>query len=96
MRTLGEMLVFRAGRTGEYGYHLLVPTDQKNTCLEKLLATGATFEMLRRPYWHAGLDVFRVGCRPLHTISALAIKNLSLQVTPYRHSFHTRAEDFTV
>ena len=201
MRTLGEMLVFRAGRTGEYGYHLLVPTDQKNAWCEKLLATGAAFAMacaseaaraqcvlenfffdvnregrysltplelqlqwrlsaqktaypgaeaihairqsgwthrltcfsapdfaspdeeitcdgepvgrilaagysprrgdyvgkalLRRPYWHAGLDVFRVGRRPLHTISAPAIKNLSLKVTPYRHSFHTRTEDFT-
>ena len=193
--------MFRAGRTGEYGYHLLVPTDQKNTYLEKLLVTGAAFAMacadeaaraqcvlenfffdvnregrygltplelqlqwrlsaqktaytgakairtlresgwthrltcfitpdlvnpneeitcdgetvgrilaagysplrgdyigkalLRRPYWHAGLDVFRVGCRPLNTISAPAIENLSLKVTPYRHSFHTRAEDLT-
>ena len=201
MQTLGEVLVFRAGRTGEYGYHLLIPTDQKSAWREKLLATGAAFEMacaseaaraqcvlenfffdvnregrydltppelqlqwrlspqktaypgaeairtlresgwthrltcfttpdfvspdeeiscdgetvgrilaaghsplrgeyvgkalLRRPYWHAGLDVFRVGCRPLNTISAPAIKNLSLKVTPYRHSFHTRAEDLT-
>ena len=201
MRTLGGVLVFRAGRTGEYGYHLLVPTDQKNAWREKLLATGAAFAMacaseaarvqcvlensffdvnregrygltplelqlqwrvspqktaypgaeaihtlrqsgwthrltcfitpdfvspdeeitcdgemvgcilaagysplrgeyvgkalLRRPYWHAGLDAFLVGCCPLKTISAPAINNLSLKVTPYRHSFHTRAEDLS-
>ena len=201
MRVLDEMLVFRAGRTGEYGYHLLVPTNQKDTWIEKMLATGVEFEMahadesvraqcvlenfffdinregkygltplelqlqwrlssqkttypgakaisalrqsgwthrltcfttpdfvnpdaaitsdgeivgralvsgyspmrgdyvgkalLRQPYWHAGLDAFQVGDRPLKTISAPAINNLSLKVSPYRHSFHTREEDLT-
>jgi aminomethyltransferase len=199
MRTLDKLLVFRAGRTGEYGYHLLVPIDQKDVYFEKLIDIGGTFEMagadkevhdqcilenfffdinregqygltplelqlqwrlssqkttypgaeaihilrqsgwtrrltcfttpdlvnskaeitcdgervghvlaigyspirgdyvgkalLRRPYWHAGLDVFQVDNRPLKTISAPAVDNLSLKVSPYRHSFHTRVED---
>jgi len=197
--TLGELLVFRAGRTGEYGYHLLVPSDEESAWIEKLNATGEDFELawadaaardqcvlenfffdlnregsfgltplelqlqwrlstqkteypgagairalrqsgwnrrltcfitpepvqageeitcddepvgsvlaagysplrneyvgkalLNRPYWHAGLSAFRVGHRPLKTIAAPAVKNLSLEVSPYRHSFHTRAED---
>ena len=44
---LGDMFVFRAGRTGEYGYHLLVPMDEKNAWIEKLLTTGIAFEMAR-------------------------------------------------
>jgi hypothetical protein len=40
------------------------------------------------------LDAFRVGVNPLKTISAPAINNLSLKISPYSHSFHTRAEDF--
>ena len=199
MRILDKLLVFRAGRTGEYGYHLLLPIDQKDVYLEKLLDIGRTFEMacadtdvrdqcvlenfffdinregqynltplelqlqwrlssqktaypggeairarresgwtrrltcfttpapvdadaeitcdaeivghvlvvgyspgrgdyvgkalLCQPYWHAGLDAFQVGGIPLETISAPAVDNLSLKVSPYRHSFHTRAED---
>ena len=201
MRVLDETLVFRAGRTGEYGYHLIVPTNQKDAWIENLFATGAAFEMaqadesvraqcvlenfffdihregqygltplelqlqwrlssqkttypgakaisalrqsgwtrrltcfttpdfvnpeaaitcdgemvgrvlvsgyspmrgdyvgkalLHQPYWHAGLDAFQVGNSPLRTISAPAIDNLSLKVSPYRHSFHTREEDLT-
>ena len=201
MLVLDEMFVFRAGRTGEYGYHLLMPTDQKDSWIENLLATGAAFEMARadesvraqcvlenfffdinkegqynltplelqlqwrlssqkntypgaeaihtlrqtgwtrrltcfttpdlvnpdaeitcdgemvghvlvagyspercdyvgkallhQPYWHAGLDAFQVSGCPLKTISAPAINNLSLKVSPYRHSFHTREEDLT-
>ena len=45
MRVLDELLVFRAGRTGEYGYHLLVPTNQKDAWIENLLAAGTAFEM---------------------------------------------------
>lgn len=199
MRTLDKLLVFRAGRTGEYGYHLLLPIDEKDVHLEKLLDIGRTFEMacadmdvrdqcvlenfffdinregqhgltplelqlqwrlssqkttypgaqaisalresgwthrltcfttpelvnadaeitcddervgyvlvsgyspargdyvgkalIRQPYWHAGLDAFQVGSIPVKTISAPAVHNLSLKVSPYRHSFHTRAED---
>lgn len=199
MRSVGEVLLFRAGRSGEYGYQLVVPIDQRDALLDKLLTAGAGFEMVcasetaraqcvlenfffdvnregkygltplelqlqwrlspqktgypgaeavrtRReagwthrltcfamsesscpdqeitcdgetvgrilaagysplrgeyvgkallvcPYWHAGLDAFVVGRCPLRTISAPAINNLSLRVTPYRHSFHTREED---
>lgn len=201
MWTLDEVILFRAGRTGEYGYHLLVPIAKKNTWLEELTIAGTAFEMayadeasraqcvlenfffdinregqynltplelqlqwrlssqktvypgaeaisalrqsgwtrrltcfttpepvtphaeitcdgervgqilasgysplrgdyvgkalLRQPYWLAGLDVFRVGNCPLKTISAPAVDNLSLKVSPYRHSFHTREEDLT-
>lgn len=199
MFALDDILVFRAGRTGEYGYHLLVPTDQASVWREKLLATGSEFNaawadagaysqcvleslffdfekegrfgltpfelqlqwrlshqktaypgadavralrnagwsrrltcfvmqdsvsaqevitcdgeavgsvlaagysplrgdyvgkaLLHRPYWHAGLDAFRVGNRTLKTISAPAIDNLSLKVNPYRHSYRTREGD---
>ncbi len=199
MRILDKLLVFRAGRTGEYGYHLLLPIHEKDVYLEKLLDIGRTFEMacadmavrdqcvlenfffdinregqhgltplelqlqwrlssqkttypgaqaisalresgwtrrltcfttpelvnadaeitcddeivghvlvagyspargdyvgkalLCQPYWHAGLDAFQVGGIPLKTISAPAVDNLSLKVSPYRHSFHTRTED---
>ena len=47
MLVLDAIFVFRAGRTGEYGYNLLVPTDQKDRWVESLLATGAGFEMAR-------------------------------------------------
>ena len=198
--TLGEMIVFRAGRTGEYGYHVLVPIDKESEWIQKINTTGEDFELawavaaardqcvlenfffelnregrygltplelqlqwrlspqkteypgaeairalrqsgcqrrltcfitpeavqvgeevtcdgepvgsvlaagyspirrdyvgkalLNRPYWHAGLDAFRVGHRPLKTIATPAVKNLSLEVSVNRHSFHTRAEDF--
>ncbi len=197
---LGDTLVFRAGRTGEYGYHLLVPSDEESAWIQKLNTTGEVFELawadaaardqcvlenfffdlnregsygltplelqlqwrlstqkteypgagairalrqsgwsrrltcfttpepveageeitcdgepvgsvlaagysplredyvgkalLNRPYWHAGLSAFQVGRRPLTTTAAPTVKNLSLEVSPYRHSFHTRAEDF--
>lgn len=199
MMILDDIFIFRAGRTGEFGYHLLLPTDQKNTWIEKVLATGAAFEiacadeaaraqcvmenfffdikregqynltplelqlqwrlsiqkntypgadaiqalrkagvtqkltcfttpdsvntdaeitydgeivgqvlasgyspmrddyvgkaLLHKPYWHAGLDGFLVNSIPLQTISAPAINNLSLKISPYHHSFHTRKED---
>ena len=198
MRSIGEVLVFRAGRCGEYGYHLVVPSHQRSAWLQKLQAAGAAFQMvcaseaaraqcvlenfffdvnregkygltpmelqlqwrlspgktgfpgaeaigtlresgwtrrltcfvtpesvsadqeitchgkrvgrilavgysplrgehtgkalLDRPYWHPGLDAFRAGGCHLRTISTPAVKNLSLRVSPYRHSFHTREE----
>lgn len=199
MLMLGEVLIFRGGMTGEYGYHLLVPSKNKDVWVEDLLTAGKAFEMawadhearsqcvlenfffdlkregkydltplelqlqwrlsqqkasypgsqaiqalrksgwnrritcfitkdpvhsedeitceginvgkvlaagfsplrgdyvgkalLNHPYWHAGLDVFKVGDQSLKTISAPAIKNLSLRVSPYRDSFHTRNDD---
>lgn len=201
MLVLDDIFIFRAGRTGEYGYHLLVPTEQKDTWIENVIATGTEFEMarvneaaraqcvlenfffdinregqynltplelqlqwrlslqkntypgaeaiqtlrkagvtrrltcfttpeavntdaeitydgeivgqvlavgyspmredyvgkalLRQPYWHAGLDGFQVDSIALKTISAPAINNLSLKVSPYHHSFHTRKEILT-
>ncbi len=50
--------------------------------------------LIRRPWWHAGLDGFRVGTQGLATISAPAIYTMSMRVSPYRHSFHTRHDDF--
>ena len=197
---MGEVLVFRAGRTGEYGYHLLVPEAEESAWIQQLFTAGDAFELawadaaaraqctlegfffeldregsygltplelqlqwrlstekmeypgasairarrrsgwnrrltcfvtpepveageeitcdgkpvgavlaagysplredfvgkalLDRPYWHAGLTAFRVGGRPLRTIAPPAIANRSLEVSPYRHSFHTRTEDF--
>ena len=46
MIVLGKVIVFRAGRTGEYGYHLLVPSNQKSEWLEKLCETGKAFDMV--------------------------------------------------
>ena len=51
--------------------------------------------LMQRPYWHAGLNAFKVGDKPIQTISAPAVNNLSLKVSPYRHSYHTREEDFS-
>jgi len=196
---LGEVLVFRAGSTGEYGYHILVPEAEESAWIQRLLTAGEAFELawadeaaraqcvlengffdigreggygltplalqlqwrlstekieypgarairthrrskvhqrlthfvtpepvaadeeitcdgklvgrilaagysplradyvgkalLDRPYWHAGLTAFRVDGRPIRTISPPAVSNLSLKVSPYRHSFHTRIED---
>ena len=49
--------------------------------------------LIQRPYWHAGLDGFRVGAQRLTTISAPAIRAMSMTVSPYRHSYHTRDAD---
>lgn len=49
--------------------------------------------LIRRPYWHAGLDNFRIGTEALTTISAPAIHSLSMAVSPYRDSFHARRDD---
>lgn len=199
MFTLDQMLVFRAGRTGEYGYHILVPFHEKEMWIESINSKGKAFHiahadktsrdqcvlenfffdisregqfgltplelqlqwrlsrqkyeypgakaiaklrnsgwtqrltcfttphavnpnaeitfeaepvgrvlatgysptrddyvgkaLIRKPYWHAGLDAFQVDNIPLKTISAPAINNLSLKISPYHHSFHTRNEN---
>ena len=49
--------------------------------------------LIQRPYWHAGLDDFRVGTGVLATISAPAVRALSMAVSPFRDSFHTRRDD---
>jgi glycine cleavage system aminomethyltransferase T len=51
--------------------------------------------LLNKPYWHAGLDMMQVDNASIQTISAPAIDNLSLKVSPYRNSFSTRDEDLT-
>ena len=83
----------------------LIAPDAEVTCggepVGKILASGYSPSrgghvgkaLIRRPYWHAGLDGFRVGTRKLSTISAPAIKTMSMKVSPYRHSFHTRHDD---
>jgi len=82
-----------------------VRSEEEITCegitVGKVLAAGFSplrgdyvgKALLNHPYWHAGLDVFKVGDQSLKTISAPAIKNLSLRVSPYRDSFHTRNDD---
>lgn len=44
--TLNSGMVFRAGITGEYGYHLMFPTEQKKQLTETLLEAGKPFDML--------------------------------------------------
>ena len=38
-------MVFRAGTTGEFGYHLMVPSEQKNEWTEILINSGKTFDL---------------------------------------------------
>ncbi|MDH5380777.1 MAG: hypothetical protein OEW75_07995 [Cyclobacteriaceae bacterium] len=198
MLETNDFIVFRGGRTGEYGYHFLVPKPQKNSWLEKVKSQGAAYKikqadktalsqcalenfffdlykegsyglspmelqlqwrlstqkneypgasaiknikktgwnqrmvcfispeelnpndkityegieigqvlsigyspirgdyvgkaLLIKPYWHSGLDGFYVNNVPVKTISAPSITNLSLKVSPYRNSYHTRKE----
>ena len=201
MIRLEDILVFRAGRTGEYGYHLLVPKGKEASWTEELWEEGKRFDLtaataeetdqcilenfffdlyregsfgltplelqlqwrlsnqkenypgaeairnlretgwnsrvtcftsqepskpdapvmyedevigkilasgfspsrgdyvgkalLYRPYWHAGINAYRTKKGPIQTIAAPAIENMSLKVSPYRHSYHTRKEDFS-
>jgi glycine cleavage system aminomethyltransferase T len=39
-------MVFRAGITGEYGYHLMVPAEQKKEWSEMLINTGIYFDLV--------------------------------------------------
>lgn len=191
--------VFRAGVTGEYGYHLIVPIEQKNDWIEILINTGISFDLvltdkaaraqcslenfffdlnregqyqltppelqlqwrlsrqkneypgsramqnlrekgwdrrltcfitkkpvkvndeifhenesvgqvlsigysplrkefvgkalIRRPFWHAGLNCFNVNNQELETISAPAIDNRSIHVNPNLDSYFNREEN---
>ncbi len=38
-------MVFRAGTTGEYGYHLMVPVEQKNEWVDNIMNTGKSFDL---------------------------------------------------
>ena len=38
-------MVFRAGTTGEYGYHLMIPTEQLNEWTEIISDTGKSFDL---------------------------------------------------
>jgi glycine cleavage system aminomethyltransferase T len=39
-------MVFRAGTTGEYGYHLMLPKEQRHDWMEKLIETGKPFDLV--------------------------------------------------
>jgi glycine cleavage system aminomethyltransferase T len=39
-------VVFRAGITGEYGYHLMIPIEQKNEWIEILANIGKSFDLV--------------------------------------------------
>jgi len=39
-------MVFRAGTTGEYGYHLMISTEQKNEWNEILIDAGKSFDLV--------------------------------------------------
>jgi glycine cleavage system aminomethyltransferase T len=39
-------MVFRAGTTGEYGYHIMVPLEQKDEWIEILINTGKSFDLV--------------------------------------------------
>jgi glycine cleavage system aminomethyltransferase T len=199
MISLNNVLVFRAGMTGEYGYHLIIPKENKESCLSTLLDKGSEYDieiidtqvrlqcslenfffdisregrydlnpielqlqwrlsrhkteypgahsinqirkrgwnqrltcfiaketiktdeeilcegeyvgnvlsvgysplrkeyvgkaLIRRPYWHAGLNCFYVGGRSITTVSAPTINNLSIIISPYIDSYFNRKED---
>lgn len=44
---IDDILVFRAGRTGEYGYDLLVPRERLDAFRARLLDVGARFDLTR-------------------------------------------------
>jgi glycine cleavage system aminomethyltransferase T len=44
--SLKSGMVFRAGITGEYGYHLMVPFEQKNEWTEILIENGKSFDLV--------------------------------------------------
>ncbi len=199
MMPLQSGTVFRAGVTGEYGYHLMVPAGEKNNWIEILINTGISFDLvvtdrtaraqcslenfffdidregqyqltppelqlqwrlsrqkteypgsgairnirekgwdrrltcfitknparvndeifyenelagqvlsagyspvrrefvgkalMKQPYWHAGLNCFKVNNQELETISAPAIENHSIHVNPNIDSYFTRKEN---
>ncbi len=39
-------IVFRAGITGEYGYHLMIPSEQKKEWTDNLINTGIPFDLV--------------------------------------------------
>ena len=196
MSTLNNLIVFRAGMTGEFGYHILIPSEHKSNWLAVLVEKGALFDLkmadsqarsqcslenfffdlikegsygltpmelqlqwrismqkevypgyeaihtirkngwnrrlcafitpypinvdevitcedtsvgrvlaigysplrkefvgkalIDRPFWHAGLDCFRVGDHSLITKSAPIINNLSISINPYLNSYLNR------
>ena len=51
--------------------------------------------LLNKPYWHAGLDSMQVDDTSIQTISAPAIDNISLKISPYSNSFITRKKDLS-
>lgn len=199
MMPLKSLTMFRAGVTGEYGYHLMVSKEKKNDWIEILIRTGISFDLamsdrtaraqcslenfffdldregwyqltppelqlqwrlsrqkigypgsgamqklrekgwdrrltcfitktparvndeifyknesvgqvlsigyspvrkefvgkalIRKPFWHAGLNGFNVNDQELETISAPAIENLSIHVNPNINSYFTRQEN---
>jgi glycine cleavage system aminomethyltransferase T len=46
MMVLNPGIIFRAGITGEYGYHLMIPKEQKEEWKEILVNTGAPFDLV--------------------------------------------------
>lgn len=201
MMEMDTLVVFRAGRTGEYGYHFMVPTEDKDQWLDKIKSIGGAYQLgqaneeildfcalenfffditkegafelnpmelqlqwrissqktaypgagqlqqlkkegwgrrivsfvspndlninapithdgetigkvlgigyspvrgdyvgkalMNKPFWHAGLDGIQAEDTHIETISAPAIDNLSLKISPYRDSFHSRKEDLS-
>ncbi len=54
-------MVFRAGVTGEYGYHLMFPAEQKKEWTEKLVEAGKPFDLVvtdRSPRAQCSLENF--------------------------------------
>lgn len=45
MMPLKSGMIFRAGITGEYGYHLMVPAEQKTAWTEMLVNAGVPFDL---------------------------------------------------
>ena len=48
--------------------------------------------LVKKPFWHAGLDAFKVGSIRIKTISAPAVDNLSLKISSYQHSYHAQID----
>jgi glycine cleavage system aminomethyltransferase T len=55
------------------------------------LGDSVAIALLDEPYWHSGIDAYRVRGEPVRTVSAPLLTNRSLFVNPQKHAYADRA-----
>jgi glycine cleavage system aminomethyltransferase T len=78
-----EVICFRAGKTGEYGYDLLVPREQAATFRERLLRLGAPLDLrlvALAALDQAALENWQFNIRALPTAARGALTPIELQL----------------